>query len=172
MLTGHLSSLQKIAIDIFPVPLQTILEFLKKSQLDTLDTGTYRILGDDIFLVLSEYETQSIEEKPSEKHNQYIDVHFMVSGEEYIGHGYDHPDNTVIQPYSPDNDCTLYSTVHEENFLLLKKGMFAVFLTHDAHRPGLHTTSMQRVKKVVVKIKQNLLHTEMDQVLQLKKSST
>jgi hypothetical protein len=62
----------------------TALEFLAKTDFNTMELGRYELDGDNIFYMVQSYDTDP-EKTISEAHKKYIDIQFMVKGEELIG---------------------------------------------------------------------------------------
>lgn len=125
------------------------IEFLQNIDLNSLSIGRHRIDGDAIFANVDEYETKEIEKTEWEAHKKYIDIQLLLEGEEKIG--YTHPEFLKItQEYKAEKDIMFFNGTGE--YFTLKPGFFAIFFPHDAHRPGLISTSKMKVKKVVVKV--------------------
>jgi biofilm protein TabA len=84
-----------------------------------------------------------------ESHKKYIDIHYILEGEEIIGYNPIH--NLVInKEYNVEKDfITYFGDIQSP--LLLGKGMFAVFYTNDAHMPNIKHQS-DTCKKVVFKL--------------------
>ena len=51
-----------------------------------------------------------------------------------------------------DKDIELFKKVENESFFILKKDMYIIFFPEDIHRPGLSSTEMRGVRKVIFKI--------------------
>lgn len=126
------------------------LVYLSQTDFSTLETGKYPIKGDDIFAIISEYDTREYDAHRWENHREYIDVQYMVSGIESIGYtqaGGCFP----ATPYDMAKDIAFWAG--EGDILTLRPHMFAVFYPQDAHQPGLIHGCSSLVKKVVVKVK-------------------
>ncbi|MDC7233406.1 MAG: YhcH/YjgK/YiaL family protein [Spirochaetales bacterium] len=129
-------------------------DFIRNSDLASLETGRYEIDGDNVFALVQAYEPKAVEEKKFEAHRKYIDIQYMISGSEMMG--YTTPDLlSVSAEYNPDKDVELYS---HSTFTPceLHTGGFAVFFPEDPHMPGCALGSAQpgEVKKLVLKIRQ------------------
>lgn len=154
--------------DILPAVLKKAFIFIFRTDFSSMAAGRYDISGEDIFLMISEYRTKSINEKPAEVHKTYVDLQFMISGEEIVGLGSKNDSNVVLDDYVAEKDRALYSHVNDEIFVPFKEGMFAVFLTSDMHRPGLHLVDGgagaqgSDIKKAVIKIRSSLLDKDFD----------
>lgn len=128
-------------------------DFIRNNDLASLEEGRYEIDGDDVFALIQCYETAPASEKQIEAHRNYIDIQYMVSGEEMIG--YTGSQNlTVTVPYSSDSDIEFYS--HKNTtFCYLEPGTFAVFFPEDPHMPccRIDAEVPVKAKKLVLKIR-------------------
>ncbi len=124
-------------------------DFLARTDLDALPNGRTTLDGDRLFALVQNYETQPIHAGKLEAHQKYIDIQYVVSGEEFVGYA---PlgGQTVATPHDPAKDIAFYDG--EAWFTLLRKGMFAIFFPQDAHLPGRHTDTPRTVRKIVLKI--------------------
>lgn len=125
-------------------------EFLKNTDLNMLEPGRYEIDGENVFALVSEYESKNHDDCRLEAHHTYADIQYMVSGREAIGYA---PLNQqiVTSAYAPEKDIVFF--VGETNPLILEAKMFAVFFSQDIHRPCMQIAGPEKVKKVVVKVK-------------------
>jgi YhcH/YjgK/YiaL family protein len=102
--------------------------------------------------MLQGYETKPAEGKKFEAHRRYVDIQYVVSGAERIGHAHT-AGLRVVQPYDPETDCALYDPpAGTGTDLVLCAGAFAIFWPHDAHRPGCALGAPAPVRKVVLKV--------------------
>ncbi len=125
------------------------LEFLEEIDFDTIEPGKYNIEGDEVYAMVSEYETKTPENAKVEAHERYIDIQYVVKGEEMMGYA-PLEDQDIKTPYNPEKDVVFFNTDYDK--ILLKEGMFGIFFPTDIHAPGLMTDSPKPVKKVVVKV--------------------
>lgn len=87
--------------------------------------------------------------KPFEAHRNYLDIHYVIDGEE--GFGYSNiKDLTPTTEYNSDGDYQLFKGV--VNSIVLKKGDFCIVFPEDAHIPCMNTDKEHNVKRCVVKI--------------------
>ncbi len=84
-----------------------------------------------------------------EAHRKYIDIHYVVEGEERFG--YAHVDRLKpMTDYDEKEDYQLLTG--EASFLLLRPGDFCITYPEDAHMPCLACGDNDVVKKVILKI--------------------
>jgi YhcH/YjgK/YiaL family protein len=100
--------------------------------------------------MVQSYDTDP-EKTIAEAHKKYIDIQFMVKGEELIGVapiGYDEKETEA----KPENDVWFYECKTEQ--ITLIENSFMVLYPNDLHCPGVATNNKPMTcKKVVVKVK-------------------
>ncbi|NOU74218.1 DUF386 family protein [Paenibacillus sp. LMG 31458] len=118
--------------------------------------GRVEINGDKMYVSFMEFDAKPMDEQLAEKHESYIDIHYLIEGEETIGWSSQREDVQAVRAYDSEQDYALYDPSSDEILLHLKPGMFAVFFPNDIHRPGMGHSS--KIKKAVVKVHVGLLH--------------
>ena len=86
-----------------------------------------------------------------ESHRQYIDVQFILEGEEII-EVVNIDDLSVDFKYNDEMDLLKYKTTTESSIIKLKKGDVAIFFPQDAHMPCIKLNKSTKVIKTVVKV--------------------
>ena len=126
--------------------------YIMQTDLKKLSVGRYDIDGNNIFALISEYQTKSESEGKLEAHRKYFDVQYVIDGEELMGYS---PLGTqdILEPYKEENDIIFYNG--EKFFVKVSAGMFAIFFPEDVHMPGINTGKSARVKKLVIKVRIN-----------------
>lgn len=117
--------------------------------------GRTDIKGDQMYVTIMEFDAKSSEDHLAERHESYIDLQYLIEGEETIGYSSLSSDVKTAKPYDSEQDYALYTPAEDEILLHLKPGMFAVFFPNDIHRPGMGQSG--KIKKAVVKIHVSLL---------------
>jgi len=120
------------------------------------EEGVHLIWGEDMYARQMAVKTKRKEEQPAEKHEQYLDIHYVIQGEELIGWKRDDGMCSPVQPYDKDDDYALYGELPGEMMIKLTPGMFIVLQPEDIHRPCLTESSASDLKKVVIKVKASL----------------
>jgi YhcH/YjgK/YiaL family protein len=123
--------------------------FLARADLTTLPEGRYPIDGTRIYALVQEYQTKPLADGFLEAHRNYLDVQFIVCGEEWIGYA-PLTDQAVQTPYDAARDIAFYQGGCSP--CRMGPGMFAIFFPADAHLPARTVTTPGRVRKVVVKV--------------------
>lgn len=116
----------------------------------TQDLGKYEISGNTIFGIKSEYDTSTNYDPKLEAHKKYIDLHYIIEGEENINYELLKNQN-VIKEYDIDSDYMFYQST-KSALINLNKGDFAIFYPNDIHMPGIALNRPSKVRKVVIKI--------------------
>lgn len=124
------------------------LDYIVKTNFSEISPGKYNIKGEDVFAIVDEYFTKQEEESELEAHRKYVDIQYMINGEEYIQVA---PLNQQkISKDFPENDLTFYKGKGQK--IKLSAGQFMIFFQTDAHGPGIQIQQSEQVKKVVVKV--------------------
>jgi biofilm protein TabA len=152
-------TIQNIEMDrrVLPAALARGLEYLHDTDFARVETGRYEIDGTSIFALVQEYQTAPKGEKKPEAHRKYIDIQYVFKGSEIIGYGLDKPANEISEDRLAEKDLLFYRSVRNEMDLILTPGMYVILFPQDVHRPGCSYGNGERVKKVVVKIRLDLL---------------
>ncbi|WP_449314731.1 YhcH/YjgK/YiaL family protein [Rubneribacter sp.] len=125
--------------------------FLEREDLSALPLGRTDIDGDEVFALVSEYDTAPAPDLRMEAHRRYCDIHCMVSGEELIQYA---PLEGLIEigSFDEEADGGRYGTPPWCSSIVLRAGQLAVFAPGDAHKPGCSFGAAKPVRKVVVKV--------------------
>jgi len=125
-------------------------DYLENTDFENIECGKYIIEEDNIYAIVQDYQTKPIDPCKWEAHKKYIDIQYIVQGQELIG--YTNIENVEsITEYDTDKDITFYTG--EGDFITAKSGYFVILWPQDAHMPGIFVNETEYVKKVVVKIK-------------------
>ena len=123
-------------------------EWIKNNNLKNMPEGRYEI-SDKIYANLQSYMTK--DDAPYEAHKDYIDIQYMVTGEELSGVT-DYSKCSVEEKYNKEKDIEFLKINKEEELYKITEGEFFVFFPHDAHKPALKVNENKNVKKVIVKV--------------------
>lgn len=129
------------------------IAFLREAVGQSLADGRIDVDGDRVYALVQSYSTLDPAQPPVfEAHRKYLDVQYIVVGEEVIGWA---PLDrvTVTQPYAEAGDALL-GTVAEADMTRVRvpAGYLAVLWPPDAHAPKLSANAPTAVKKIVVKV--------------------
>jgi YhcH/YjgK/YiaL family protein len=132
--------------------LQKALTFLRLHNILGLADGKVEIDGDRVFALVQRYETMINDAPKFEYHRKYIDVQFIVSGEEVIGWA---PVAlmTITEAYDAAKDiCFGAMAIGKWTPIHLQAGQLAVLWPEDGHAPKLASGAPSPVMKIVVKV--------------------
>jgi len=136
----------------YPESILKAMDWLKNTDLSSKEPGCYAIEGDDIYALVQKIETRTVDGKKPESHKEYIDIQYIISGEEKMGYA---NDTQGLKPVdgNEENDIYFYEGVENENFVICRDGDFCIFFPYDIHRPGCCVSEPSTVRKVVVKVR-------------------
>ena len=128
----------------------TALKFLAETDFSAINLGRYELDGDNIFYMVQSYDTDP-DKTISEAHRKYIDIQYMVEGEEIIGVA-DISSDKELTEAKEENDVWFYNCKTEP--LVLSAGKYMVLYPNDLHCPGVATNGTALTcRKVVVKVR-------------------
>ena len=123
----------------------------------SIPLGIHEILGRDMFASVQEYETIPRAEARFESHRQHVDLQYTLEGAEII----DWAPRHTLQPdgeFDVEKDFGFWLPPAEPVTALLNApGRFAIFFPADAHRPKVRAAGTDKVRKLVIKIRMELL---------------
>ena len=126
------------------------LEYIRKTDFSNMPAGKYDIDGENLFAIVSEYETKDVKDCSLEAHRKYLDIQYMLSGEELVGLSF--LDKQVAsKPYNDKDDYALYS--ESCSMMKLDAGRFAVFYPEDLHMPGVQIEKPGKIRKIIIKVR-------------------
>lgn len=129
---------------------QTALEFLQNTDMKNLENGKYSIQGENIYIIVQEYQTKPENEGKLEAHQKYTDIQYIITGKEKLGY-------LDIDNFSPstfyDTDKDIIFGEGNCDFIKAEEGDFVIFTPQDAHMPCISINEPLQVKKAVIKIK-------------------
>ena len=126
--------------------------YLKTTDLQGLEVKKHVIDEDRLFATVTQYYTKSRDVARFEAHRKYIDIQYVISGEEMIGVAPATSKGEILQPYDEAKDLE-FMAVNEGVELKATPQKFFLFFPSDIHRPSLSVADSSQVKKIVVKVK-------------------
>ena len=124
--------------------------FLKNHDLQNLALGKYPIDGDNVTASVTQASTKDFGKTKWESHRKYIDLQYVITGEERIG-VCPVAKATVTNAYNEKKDAANYNA--EGKIYNAVPGIFFIFFPTDAHRPNITPGGNKPDKKIVIKIK-------------------
>jgi biofilm protein TabA len=122
----------------------------------TLPEGEHEIEGRNLYANIQALPTIPLSEGVFEEHQQYIDLHYCIEGGEMIAYA---PTEILAEQtaYEPSKDYQLFTPKRYTSTCLLQPDSFAIFFPGEKHMPKLQDGIQKNVRKVVIKIKKDLL---------------
>jgi biofilm protein TabA len=143
---------------LYPRSIQKGIEYILNNNLITSDPGRYEIEGALMFALVQEVRTQPADEMRLESHRTYVDIQYLVSGEERIEVVRHSAALQVEEDHLAERDVVFYKRFEAEqaSSIVLQSGQFAVFYPSDVHRPCCCVGEPYGIKKIVIKIHKQL----------------
>ena len=123
-------------------------EFLQTTKLDELPEGKLEIDGKRLFAIVARDQGRGKDGAILEVHRKYLDIQYVISGNELIGWQPLTSCQAVKQAYNAETDLAFFLDRPRSWFELAPRS-FAVFFPEDAHAP---LAAQGPVHKVVVKV--------------------
>lgn len=124
------------------------LKYLFDTDFSMMKDGRYN-LENGLYVNIQTYTTKT--DANYEAHKAYIDIQYIISGEENIGVT-QYSDCKSVVAYDCDKDIEFLAG--EGKYYTLKQGEFMILYPEDAHKPSIskNIANPQIVKKAVVKV--------------------
>lgn len=124
--------------------------FLDQPGVAELEPGRYEISDDLVYAIVEKNDGRSVEDGQLEAHRNYIDIQYIISGDESMGWS---PLTDLVgsEGYDEQRDLEFF-TDKVQSIVQVPPGSFAVFLPTDAHLPGI---GKGPIHKIVIKVAVN-----------------
>lgn len=97
-----------------------------------------------------EIDTISVHGRPGEAHRKYMDIQYIVEGEEVMGYA-PLEQLQLVDEFNEEGDIGRYDGNWQ--FIRIPAGFCYVVFPEDGHLPSGHLEQPQHVKKIVLKMK-------------------
>ena len=128
-------------------------EALNKVSKEPFVKGRHEVDGDEIFINALEYDTAPESEKVFEAHREYIDVMYLLDGEEDIGYTPLKNLKCVTKEYTSDGDYLLGSLTEDTMWVHMQPGDVCILFPEDAHAPGKIHGEVKKIHKLIAKVR-------------------
>ncbi|MDF7826214.1 YhcH/YjgK/YiaL family protein [Pontiellaceae bacterium B12227] len=125
--------------------------FLDHPGVENLEPGRYEISGDRVFAIVEKNEGRNVEDGKLEAHRNYLDIQFIISGDESMGWSPLSDLASSSKGYDAERDLEFFDGAPQA-LVKVPPGSFTVFLPTDAHLPGIGTGP---IHKIVIKVAMN-----------------
>ncbi len=132
--------------------LKKAIDFLRRPDIERLTDGRVEIDGEKVFAMVQQYETVLMDVPKFEYHEKYIDVQYVLSGEEVIGWA-PSTEMKITEKYDANKDVC-FGTVPKGQTtpVYLQARRLAVLFPEDGHAPRLAAGAPSHVIKIVIKV--------------------
>lgn len=150
MIAGDTENLEAYRAQL-PEKIYACLEKVKAFDFAGAEDGKYEIAGCGT-MSLESPETEPAVMRRVEGHKKYIDVVYLVAGEEWIGFLPKWEAKGEKESY-PERDLYFFEGAEDETKVYMRPGYFAVFYPSDLHRPlCAGAQGVKTIRKAVVKV--------------------
>ncbi|HRC88524.1 MAG TPA: YhcH/YjgK/YiaL family protein, partial [Bacteroidales bacterium] len=112
--------------------IKAALDYLADTDFSGVEPGRYEIDGQNLYVMVQQYDTIPKEQAKWECHRNYIDIQFIVEGVEQIG--FSNVENMkILVEYDPVKDIEILTG--DGDYVTLDRGSFGIFFPQDAHQP-------------------------------------
>ena len=138
-----------IAFTLLPARLRQAVDYLRTTNLSMLAVGRHDLDGDRLFALVQEYTTRKPDECVWEAHRMYVDVQYVVRGEERMGYA-NIAQAREREPYDAARDVAFFEP--GDDYVTVREGMLAIFGPEDVHSPCGAAGEPRPVRKIIVKV--------------------
>ncbi|HEX2922083.1 MAG TPA: YhcH/YjgK/YiaL family protein [Bacteroidales bacterium] len=133
-----------------PLRWDAAFKFMSSNNLPQLENKRHDIDGNNVFALVSEY--MSKDEAPFEAHRKYVDIQYVVKGQEQMG----------VAPLSALKESTVaydemkdieFMTVTNSTYHKATPDNFLMFFPSAIHQPGMKIDQNTQIKKIVIKVR-------------------
>lgn len=130
--------------------LDKAINFISNHNLSALPLGKTEISGDDVFINRFDYYGEEISNTLLEGHQNYLDIHLVLSGCEYLGYA-DKSDLMIKTAYNEETDFVEFKGETLINCPCYPE-TFVIVFPEDIHMPKLKMND-ELIQKAVCKVK-------------------
>ena len=146
MWIGDLKEIDECAI-LSKEDIEQVRRFFQENDMQALPLGKYS-LSENNYVNVFDYVTKE-NDGVYEAHKQYVDIHYVVEGDERVFYANDFA--KITKSYDANDDYYLGTVMNEES-VCLSNGKLIVFGIDEAHKAGVLLNDALHVKKAVFKI--------------------
>lgn len=133
-----------------PRELRECFDYAAANHLIGFEKGSHAIDGERFFVNVVEYETTTPEKRFWEAHRKYLDVHFMLDGQEQIDLNFI---ENMQQKEFVEKDDFLPLEGDSNSHVALRPGDFLICYPHDGHRTAVAVDGPEKIKKAIFKVR-------------------
>jgi len=126
------------------------MQFYNSNDLEELPACRLKLMGDDLFVNVLDFQGKAEKDCKLEAHRDYIDIQIPLGEDETMGWRAQEDCQQVMTEYDEDKDIEFYKDTASTK-IVVPKGHFIVFFPSDAHQPGIAPN--KKYRKIIVKTK-------------------
>ena len=130
--------------------LDTALRYLSTADLNRLVPGRNEVDGDEVFINRFDYDTLPEDTAAWEGHEQYADIHVLLSGQERIG--VTDASRLTATQHKPEEDFIGFDGP-VDTWFAMEPGRVLVVFPEDVHKVKVQLGGSARVQKAVFKVR-------------------
>ena len=128
---------------------QQVFDFIDNNDVASLPCGRHDIDGDNIYVVVQEWDLRELKEARLELHRKYIDIQMLLSGPNEVFGWSEKKDCLTPEADFDEAKDVQFFTDTPQCFYSVGKGQFSILFPEDGHAPML---GEGHVKKCIFKI--------------------
>ena len=123
---------------------KALFDFIKNNDFNKLPLGKLTVDGDNVYVMNLDIAGKDKNEQPLEMHRDYIDVHVLLDGTEFIGWKPLEEITNYIQEYDASGDCAL-SDDTPRFYVELHPDEYCIVFPEDAHAPAINDGPIRKL---------------------------
>ena len=123
---------------------------LKDADFSAVPDGEKAVTDGDVFMNVYRYQSKPYEQKKPETHLKYIDIQYVIEGEEVIACRPLEDAETPVESI-PEKDLYFQRDGTLEP-IRVSAGSFVIIFPHEVHAPSLALDVPRDIRKAVVKV--------------------
>lgn len=124
-------------------------QFLKSNDLQNL-SGRHDLDGNNVYVLVSDYNSKEKSETRYEVHKKYVDIQYVAVGEEYMGKAAINQVESTSS-YNEANDIE-YFDYEDGDYFLANQETFFIFFPDEVHRSSIKVNESVPIKRIIVKL--------------------
>ena len=132
--------------------IEAAAEAMKAYSKEQFPIGKCSVDGEQVFLNLQAYETAPLEARQMEIHEKYMDIFYLVEGQEMVLMKPSDKVSCIVADYDPDKDIAFALREDDAVSIVLREGDFVMLFPGEAHASGIDVDGSGTVKKIVGKV--------------------
>jgi YhcH/YjgK/YiaL family protein len=132
--------------------LKAALNYMQNNDLNSFENGRFEIADGNVTVIIKKgYNTKEEEQCKWESHQKYIDIQYLLEGQEQIGYCKT-LDMEVKVPYDEETDKILYHNCDKHFKTKLEPGDFIILFPDDSHKTLIAGDKVTTNNKAVIKV--------------------